>query len=307
MDVIKITNLSKSFGTFKAVSNLNLVVGENTVFGFLGPNGAGKTTTIRMMVGLTKTSSGSIEINGSKIEFGISKDHALFGYLPEQPSFYGWMTGKEYLDFAAGLFSLSSKETVERIEHLLDVVGLVSAKNKKISTYSNGMKQRLGIAQALISDPKVLILDEPVSALDPIGRREILSLIEELGKDKTIFMSTHILADVDRVCRDVAIINKGKLIIQSSLAELKEKYASPILQVSFTKDAQEILPEIEKSDWARKVEKSGNQMRILLKDSEAMESNVPLRALARFNIGILNYGLTLPETEDLFVEILGER
>ncbi|MHB8842015.1 MAG: ABC transporter ATP-binding protein [Candidatus Aquicultor sp.] len=306
MSIIKITDLSKSFGNFRAVSNLSIEVGKNTVFGFLGPNGAGKTTTIRMMVGLLRATGGSIEIAGSAIRFGESKNHGLFGYLPEQPSFYGWMTGKEYLHFVAGLFNLSSEQKSQRVKNLIGLVDLESAQNKKISSYSNGMKQRLGIAQALINDPQVVILDEPVSALDPIGRKEVLSVIEELGKSKTIFMSTHILADVDRVCSEVAIINKGELVIESPLPELKERYATPILRVDFVRDPGEVVPELEKSSWSRRVEKNGNQIKIWLKDSRVMETNVPLKTLARFDIGILNYGLTLPETEDLFVEILGD-
>jgi ABC-2 type transport system ATP-binding protein len=307
LSAISIRNLSKSFGDFAAVSNLDLEIKENTVFGFLGPNGAGKTTTIRMMVGLTKPSGGSIEIAGSKVDFGAAKTHKSFGYLPEQPSFYGWMSGEEYLRFTAGLFGLSRKEETQRTKRLVALVDLEAARNKKISTYSNGMKQRLGIAQALMNDPEVLILDEAVSALDPIGRKEVLNILEELRKEKTIFMSTHILADVDRICDDVAIIDQGKLVIQSPLAVLKEKYASPILKVDFTRDPSAAVPELERSSWAKKVEKSGNQIRIWLQDSEVMESNIPLKTLAGFDIGILSYGLTLPETEDLFVELLEKK
>ncbi|MDI6816914.1 MAG: ABC transporter ATP-binding protein [Actinomycetota bacterium] len=307
MSAISIRNLSKSFGDFTAVSRLDLEIRENSVFGFLGPNGAGKTTTIRMMVGLTKPSGGSIEIAGSKVEFGAAKTHQSFGYLPEQPSFYGWMSGEEYLRFTAGLFGLSGKEEAQRTKRLLALVDLEAARKKKISTYSNGMKQRLGIAQALMNDPQVLILDEAVSALDPIGRKEVLNILEELRKEKTIFMSTHILADVDRICDDVAIIDRGKLVIQSPLAVLKEKYASPILKVDFTRDPGAAVPELERSSWVKKVEKSGNQIRIWLQDSEVMESNIPLKTLAGFDIGILSYGLTLPETEDLFVELLEKK
>ncbi len=258
------------------------------------------------MVGLLRATGGGIEIAGSAIRFGESKNHGLFGYLPEQPSFYGWMTGKEYLHFVAGLFDLSSEQKSQRAKNLIGLVDLESAQNKKISSYSNGMKQRLGIAQALINDPQVVILDEPVSALDPIGRKEVLSVIEELGKSKTVFMSTHILADVDRICSEVAIINKGELVIESPLSELKERYATPILRVDFVSDPGEVVPELEESIWSRKVEKNGNQIKIWLKDSQVMETNIPLKTLAKFNIGILNYGLTLPETEDLFVEILGD-
>lgn len=305
MAAIKITGLSKSYNGFYAVSNLNLEIRENTVFGFLGPNGAGKTTTIRMIVGLIKPNAGEIEIDGARMHFGDANNHHLFGYLPEQPSFYGWMTGEEYLDFVAGIFGLSMSDKAKRIGELLNLIDLEEAKSKRISSYSNGMKQRLGIAQALINDPKVLILDEPVSALDPIGRKDVLNILEDLKKDKTIFMSTHVLADVDKVCDEVAILNKGKLVTQSPLAKLKEKYASPILEVEFSMDPVRIMPRLEGCDWVRKIDKRGNQVRLWLRDGGVMESNIPLKVLGESNIGILKYGLVLPEAEDLFVELLG--
>lgn len=304
MSAIKLQELTRTFGDFTAVSELSLEIEGNTVFGFLGPNGAGKTTTIRMMAGLIKPDSGSIEIGGEQIKFGEHKSHAMFGYLAEQPSFYNWMTGREYLGFTADLFGISGTEKNKKIINLLEKVGLTSAQDKKVGNYSNGMKQRLGIAQALLNDPEVLILDEPVSALDPIGRKDVLNIIEELGKNKTVFMSTHILADVDRICQSVAIINEGKLIAKSQLPELKAKYASPILHIEFNKDPSAIVPELVSCDWARKVEKNGNQVKIWLKDSSVMDDNIPIKSLMRFDIGILDYGLTLPETEDLFVALL---
>lgn len=304
MASIEIKNLSKKFGNFKAVDNISFEVKKNCVFGFLGPNGAGKTTAIRMMTGLSKPSDGSIKIAEEDVVFGNANANRNFGYLPEQPSFYTWMTGKEYLSFVADIFEIKNKS--ERIEKLLATVNLTSSQNKKIGTYSNGMKQRLGIAQALVNDPKVLIMDEPVSALDPIGRKEVLFVIEELKKEKTIFMSTHILSDVDRICDDVAIINKGKIVTLSPLSLLKEKYAKTILEIEFRNDPEKIISEIKKQNFTEKLEKNGNLLRIWLKDEKAMDDNTPLKFLAKQNNPVLRYGLNLPEIEDLFVEIVKE-
>lgn len=304
MDAIEIKKLNKAFGTFKAVDDLSFVVAENRVMGFLGPNGAGKTTTIRMMVGLSKPTSGSIKIGGEEIIFGKSAANHLFGYLPEQPAFYNWMTGGEYLDFVGQTFGISTEDREKRIKYLLALTNLTAAAKKRVGTYSNGMKQRLGIAQAIINKPKVLIMDEPVSALDPIGRREVLLVIENLKKEMTIMLSTHILADVDRICDDVAIINKGKLIALSSLAELKTKYSTRILQVEFDADPASVIGDIKKEKWAKKVEKDGNLVKIWLADETKMADNAPLKFFAGSKIGVLSYGLSLPAVEDLFVSLV---
>ncbi len=306
MNAIEIKSLSKKFKGFKAVSNLSITIAENRVMGFLGPNGAGKTTTIRMLAGLSRPTSGQIKICDKEIVFGKSDTNTLFGYLPEQPAFYNWMTGTEYLSFIADTFGLSKTLKKKRVSELFALVGLTIAKNKKIGTYSNGMKQRLGIAQALINDPKVLIMDEPVSALDPIGRREILTLIERLKKDKTIFLSTHILSDVDRICDDVAIINKGKIITVSSLAELKSKYSTKILEVEFSGDAEKLLIEIKKQKWVKRVLESNNHLKIWLKNDDDINRNIPLRFLAESDVSVLKYDFNLPEIEDLFVDLIKE-
>ena len=307
MSGIRLLKVNKKFGQFYAVKDLSLEITENRVVGFLGPNGAGKTTTIRMMVGLSKPTSGKVEIASQEVLFGDARANALFGYLPEQPSFYGWMTGEEYLDFVGQTFGLKTIERKKRIDELLSLTDLTEARKKKTSTYSNGMKQRLGIAQALINKPKVLVMDEPVSALDPIGRRQVLSVIEGLKKEMTIFLSTHILSDVDRICDDVAIINKGELVVFSSLPALKSKYSTQILEVEFNTDFSAIVSKLEKEDWAGKIEKEGNHLKIWLKDKTAISQNKPLKFFANSSVGILKYGLVLPEVEDLFVALTEEK
>lgn len=304
MSAIQINHLSKSFGNFKAVDDLSFSVAPKRVFGFLGPNGAGKTTTIRMMVGLSRPSSGEIEIAGHSVNFGRPDANRALGYLPEQPSFYTWMNAVEYLDFVGSLFALDADTRKSRIAQLLDLVGLTDARKRKIGSYSNGMKQRLGIAQALMGDPPVLILDEPVSALDPIGRREVLNIIETLKKDKTIFMSTHILSDVDRICDDVAILDKGKLITIAPLSELKNRYAKPILQIEFDQDPEILLGDLNRQSWLVRIEKNGLHLKLWVSDVNIVNQNIPLKFLAEHNIGVMRYSLSMPETEDLFVEII---
>jgi len=307
MSSIQIFNLTKKYGEFQAISELSFDVQKNRVVGFLGPNGAGKTTAIRLIVGLAKPTSGKIMIGGKEVRFGDASTNHLFGYLPEQPSFYNWMTGNEFLNFIGEVFALEKRERTARIDHLLGVVNLKEARNKKIGTYSNGMKQRLGIAQALINNPKILIMDEPVSALDPIGRREVLSVIENLKKEMTIFLSTHVLSDVDRICDDVIIINKGKLVVNSSLSELKAKYATQILEIEFAEDPDKIIGMIQSENWAKKIEKNGNHLKIWISSEEILSQNIPLKFFAKQSLGVLSYGLVLPEVEDLFIALLEEK
>lgn len=304
MPAISVRNLSKKFKSFTAVDDLSFDVTKNHVVGFLGPNGAGKTTTLRMLVGLSNPTAGNITISKTPVVFGSPAANKKVGYLPEFPSMYRWMTGYEYLDFIADIFGLSGERKVKKITNLLSLVDLTEAKDKRIAAFSGGMKQRLGIAQALLGDPEVLILDEPVSALDPLGRKEVLSVIEKLKASRTVLFSTHILSDVDRICDDVIIINKGKLVVSSPLAALKTKYASPILEIEFTSDPTGIIKTVQQENWVKKIQQEGNLVRIWLKDSAVIERNTPMEFFTKHKLGILKYGINLPETEDLFVELL---
>ena len=207
-----------------ALSGLDLSVKENTVFGFLGPNGSGKTTTIKILTGLMKPTSGEATVAGEEVKANSIRLRQKIGYLGQEPRMYGFMRGMELLVFVGKVFGFSHVESKKRAGELLDIAGLSEAANKKISAYSGGMLQRLGIAQALMGKPDVLFLDEPTSALDPMGRKKILEFIMHLKKDITIFMSTHILSDVERICDAVAIIDKGKLVIQGSTGVEKEVF-----------------------------------------------------------------------------------
>ncbi len=201
MNAISIEGLEKRYGTVRALDGLDLEVEPGTVFGFLGPNGAGKTTTIRILTGLSHAGAGHARVAGVEVGAGDDRLAHLIGHLPEEPAFYTWMTPVEFLDHVGRIFGLRASQCRVRTQELLELVGLAEAGKRRIGGFSRGMRQRLGLAQALVNHPQVIFLDEPLSALDPAGRRDVLELITRLKGETTVLMSTHILADVERVLR----------------------------------------------------------------------------------------------------------
>jgi len=219
---IRVEGLTKRFfqrGEVVAVDHLNLDVAEGEIFGFLGPNGAGKTTTIKMLLGLIYPDEGTAEVLGYPA--GAMEMRRQVSYLPENPYFYDHLTGGELLDFYGRLFEIPGSERAKRVDSLMDLVGLKNDKAKQLKQYSKGMMQRIGIAQALINDPKVLIFDEPTSGLDPVAHIEIRNLIESVrDQGKTVFLSSHQLSDVELVCDRICILNFGKLVKQGRVDDL---------------------------------------------------------------------------------------
>ena len=223
MDILKITELYKSFGDKEVLRGINLSVPEHSVYGFIGKNGSGKTTTMKAVLGLLTTDFGEIYVNDEKVFFGRSSTNRYVGYLPDVPEFYSFMTSMEYLRFSGEIAGLSRAECEARAEEMLSLVDL-SGEKRRIKGFSRGMKQRLGIAAALLKRPKLLICDEPTSALDPIGRKEILELLLSIKNETTVLFSTHILSDIERICTDVAFLNNGKIEISGKLSDIKDKY-----------------------------------------------------------------------------------
>ena len=219
--MIRINKVSKTYdGARNVVDNLSLTIPDGTVFGFLGPNGSGKTTTIKMVVGINKPDNGSITIDGAGP--AIESTREKIGFMPEEPHFYNQLTGLEFMKFSNSLFELTKNLSEKELEALLQKAGIYEARNSKIKTYSKGMKQRLGFAQALVNNPTYVFLDEPLEGLDPIGRRELKTMIEDLKKTgKTIFFNSHILADVETLCDQIGIINRGKLIYSGPVAPFR--------------------------------------------------------------------------------------
>jgi len=252
MNTLIIRNLSKSFGSHKVINDISFAVPENCVFGFIGANGAGKTTTMKMILGLLKADGGEISVCGEGVRFGATKTNRLIGYLPDVPEFYNYMRPKEYLRLCGEIVGLDDQTIKSRSSELLELVGLSDA-NKKIGSFSRGMKQRLGMAQALLSEPKLLICDEPTSALDPWGRKEVLEILQQIKGKTTVIFSTHILSDVERICDRVAVLHKGNIVLESAMSDLKfqcSKSKTITLEFEQEVDSEKVLGALQRSNLA---------------------------------------------------------
>lgn len=300
---IRCAGLSKSYGKAEALKGLDLAVPAKSIFGLLGPNGAGKSTTMKLLTRQIAPTSGQAWVAGVPITGQTSDVRSQIGYLSEQPAFYSWMTGPEFLNFVGELFGLAPATRRQRVNELLELVDLTRAKRKRISAYSHGMRQRLGIAQALMNQSEVLFLDEPVSALDPLGRKEVLELLASLKGKCTVFFSSHILADVDRICDKVAILHHGHMLVQATTQELKEQYARPVITIELETDAS-ILPDLlHQETYVQKIEIKEAQASILVSDLAIAKQRLP-ELLVQSHLPLLRYEVALPTLEDVFVQLV---
>ena len=301
-DAVVTTNLTKEYKTTVAVARADIKIPAGTCCGFLGKNGAGKTSTIKMLAGLLPPTDGKIEILGEERVYGKTFAPS-FGYLPDVPNFYGYMKGAEFLELCGKLCHMPDSVLKPRIAELLAHVGLDGARSR-ISGYSRGMKQRLGIAQSMINSPKLILMDEPISALDPIGRRDVSEIIRKM-EDTTVILSTHILADVEDICDYVLIIEKGKILAHDYLSNLKEKYSSGAVKIRFYQK-----PDAEKfcqlrADWQAQTD-NANPLDIIVKsetlDAKALGQQI-IQALSQSQIPCQKFGAHSPTLEDIFYEV----
>jgi ABC-2 type transport system ATP-binding protein len=305
---ISCDGLTKRYGEVVALDHLTLEVPEGAIFGFLGPNGAGKTTLLRLLTGLARPTAGSATVAGCAV--GDPALRRRIGFLDQSPQYYGWMTGRELVSFAGELFGLHGKELRARVDEVLALVGLADAAGRRLGGYSGGMRQRLGLAQALVNRPDVLFLDEPVSALDPAGRHDLLTAIAALRGQATVFMSTHILADVERTCDAVAIVDKGRLIVASSVADLQERYAQPVYDLELEPGqggaAERLAAALSATPWAGEVTRDRDAIRVVARDVAAAGREI-LPLVAAQGIALQRFERGRPSLEDIFLRLVGGR
>lgn len=299
-------DLTRYYGEVKALDHLNLAVPKGSIYGFLGRNGAGKTTTMRLFTGLANPTSGSAWISGVQTTDGNPASGYNFGYLPQQPVFYGWMRAWEYLDYVSRLYKMDAKQRKMRVYEALEQVGLKDAARRRIAGFSGGMKQRLGIAQAIVHHPQVLLLDEPTSSLDPAGRYEVLDWIRNRGSDMTIFLSSHILGDVERICDQIAILNHGRLVKVGDRDAIMAEYATNILEIQVETSANGQLKafceRINSLPWIESATVEHNLARILVNDIQSGKAAI-LSLLDSAALPLVRLEWVRPSLEEIFLEL----
>ncbi|MBE5883176.1 MAG: ABC transporter ATP-binding protein [Lachnospiraceae bacterium] len=300
MNILELSHVSKSFGSKMVVDDISFAVQEGSVFGFIGQNGAGKTTTMKMILGLLQPDRGEIFVNGEKVSFGQNQTNQYIGYLPDVPEFYGFMTPKEYLFLCGEITGLDKTSICHRVDELLEMVGLTEA-DKRIQGFSRGMKQRLGIAQALLHSPKLLICDEPTSALDPVGRKEILDILSNVKKETTVVFSTHILSDVERICEKIAFLHNGEIALSGGLEEIKSIRGGSGLELEFCKP-EDALQFAQMYSGAHCL----NQVRLRYDKKKKDDVLEIMKILTEHNIPIQRMEMLEPNLEDLFMEVVGK-
>jgi len=263
--MIRTQNLLKKYNEFKAVDNLSLEVKEGEIYGFLGPNGAGKTTTILMLLGILKPTQGEVYLFGQNITKDFLSIKKKMGVVSEKQYLYKEMTAGEYLNFFADLYGVKNRK--KKIDQLLEAVNLLEVRNRKLGAFSRGMQQKLGFARALLHDPQLLLLDEPVSGLDPTGIKQIRDLIEQQNKKgRTIFISSHLLSEVERLCGKVGIINKGRLLAEDTMDNLRKRLTDVVeLEIELTEAKKEIVDTLAAFDFIKGLKRKENLLTIKVK------------------------------------------
>jgi ABC-2 type transport system ATP-binding protein len=306
--------LTKRFGGASgvlAVNGLDLDVPAGSVFGLLGPNGAGKTTTLRLITGLARPTSGTVAIDGVQVageaDRGLGTRRAI-GVLDQDPRYYGWMSGRELVELAGRLQGLSRADSSSRATETLELVGLADAAKRRIGGYSGGMRQRLGIAQALVSRPRLLVLDEPVSSLDPEGRRDLLVLIEQLGRTATVIFSTHVLTDIERICDRVAIVDHGRLVTEGPLDELLARFAQPLYRMDPEPDqaaaVETLAARLRETPWIEDVRADPARIVVSVSDEQAASAGL-LPLVVAAGVRLAAFERVRPTLEDVFLRLVG--
>ena len=311
--MIEVRNLVKKYGDHLAVDDLSFTVEQGQIYGFLGPNGAGKSTTMNMITGCLAATSGEVRIDGYDIYKQARQAKAQIGYLPEQPPLYPDMTPREYLDFVAQMKGIGKKERVHAVQTVMEKTGIADVQNRLIKNLSKGYKQRVGLAQAILGDPKVVILDEPTVGLDPAQIVEIRGVIKSLAESHTVIFSSHILSEVSEICSRILMISGGKLVAEDTPQALESRFvAAPVLSVSVKGDPEGILDAIRAIEGVTDVEISASQengvsdVTVTCAQGAQVTEEIS-RALAQRDCLILRLEESKASLEDVFMELIAQQ
>lgn len=298
---LEIKNVTKKFKEKTAVDHFSMEIQSGECVGLIGPNGAGKSTLIKIISDIMDPCQGEVLLDGKK----ISEVKKEIGYLPQYPNFFQWMTAKETLTFMGQLSGLRKEELTRAIPEIMAKVGLSGEENSKVRTFSGGMKQRLGIAQALLHKPSLIVMDEPVSALDPIGRREVLNIIKEIKKDTTILLSTHILGDAEEICERFVIIKNGQKIEDTTRAELLNKNCRNKISIEMAEKSQKWIDFVKNLTYVKGIEVLGKKIKIEVENLK-MNKNMLLASALDHNVDIVRFEINNDTLEEIFLKLVVE-
>jgi len=303
--VIETIGLVKRYGSLTAVNRLNLKVEKNTIHGFLGPNGAGKTTTIKVLVGLLRPDEGTVKVLGQEVRGDMPDVRLRVGYMPELPRFPKHLRGWELLDIYGRMYGMTKQERMEQIPKLLDMVGLKGREKDFVGKYSKGMQQRLGIAQALLNEPELVILDEPSLGLDPVGMVEVRELIKEVAKEgRTVFLSSHLLFEVEQICTHVTIIHKGESLISDTLHNVSSKLSGPAtVQVELAKSSDAVVEAVRQLPFVSNITQDGNMLTIGLKTRDDVRAQIS-EEITKAGGVIVSMSLKGQTLEEVFMQLI---
>jgi ABC-2 type transport system ATP-binding protein len=314
--VIETQNLSKTYKETQALKGLNLTVKQHSIFGFLGPNGAGKSTTIKILLGLIQPSGGSATIFGHDVQHESVEVRKRVGYLAQDPRYYEHMTARQILGYTAGFFYRGPKDLIEaRVQEMLELVGLEDKADRPMRGFSGGERQRLGIAQAQVNYPDLLILDEPAASLDPMGRHDVLEVMEKLRKYTTIFYSTHILEDVQRVSDSVAILNQGALVAEAPINELLAGDGGSIIyDITLKSETEAALAgareRVVSQSWVQNLSVTADDGRtywqVSVTDEAAAEDQLQRLILEDRSLKVMHFGCKTYNLEEVFLKLVGK-
>jgi ABC-2 type transport system ATP-binding protein len=303
--VIETTNLTKKYGSLVAVDKLDLKVKAETVHGFLGPNGAGKTTTIKVLIGLLKPDGGSVSVLGKELGWDKPNVRSRIGYMPELPKLPKHLKGRELLDIYGRMYGVTKEEREKQVPKLLDMVGLRERGDDLIGKYSKGMQQRLGMAQALLNEPELVVLDEPSLGLDPVGMVEVREIMKEIAKEGvTVFLSSHLLHEVEQVCSHVTIINKGVELTSGTLKQISAKVRGPLtIEAEVDKLSKAVIKRVKELPFVTDASKDGKKLLVEVKTRDDVRSQVSKAITAGGGI-VTSMNLKGESLEDVFMDLL---
>jgi ABC-2 type transport system ATP-binding protein len=304
---IETTNLTKRYGSLTAVNKLNLKVERGTIHGFLGPNGAGKSTTIKILVGLLKATEGSAKVLGQEVRVDDANQRLHVGYMPELPKFPKHLKGAELLDIYGRMYGMNQQDRQTQISKLVELVGLKGRENDLIGKYSKGMQQRIGIAQALLNNPELVVLDEPSIGLDPVGMVEVRELVKAISKEgMTVLVSSHLLFEVEQICTHVTIINRGEALASDTLEKVSGMISGPAtIQVEIANLAEPVIKALKALSIVKDITRNGSSLNVFVNTREDVRKQVSLAITGAGGV-IVGMNQKSHSLEDVFIQLINK-